>query len=367
MTCQLPAFKARLTRALISCMAAVLTTALTATNTYAVTGSDKIQSLGGGRYMSMETRATSVRGLQGLRLVGPSNLSGHVVLVTGRPDSINVEVSKVLRVDSEEIAADLNEEIRIEMRPSETVMQIEVSTPTGAPWEGSDWGVTLDLTVTIPADWDLDFDTRHFEYDLTGPFRDVNIRTEFGRVKLNKVTRLVDVRGNYTAIELSEIKGSISARTSYADIDIQRAISDVNRPAQLTNNNGPITVVGLAGALVAETEYAPIRLERIALVGSTSRVFGENAQIDMDIVEFGRAKLEIETNYAPIRVHVPTHLSARLNVAVGVQGTIRTTGLEIQTHPDLLGTQRLEGICGSGDGIIDIRSSGPSLVEISGR
>jgi hypothetical protein len=54
-------------------------------------------------------------------------------------------------------------------------------------------------------------------------------------------------------------------------------------------------------------------------------------------------------------------------VAVGSTGTIRTSGLEIQTHPNLLGTRRLEGICGSGDGIIDIRSSGPALVEIRGR
>lgn len=366
MTCQVPASRVPLTRLLPLGIAVVLALVLSAQSAYAVTGTDKIQSLGGGRYMSSETQGVSARGFKSLRLVGPSNLSGHVVLVTGRPDTVTVEASKVLRVDSEEIAAQLNDEIRVEVRPSETVMRIEVRTPTGAPWEGSDWGVTLDLTVSIPADWDLDFDTRHFEYDLTGPFRDVNIKTEFGRVKLSKVTRQVDVRGNYTAIELADIKGAITARTSYADIDIQRAISDVNRPAELTNNNGPITVLGLAGALVAETEYAPIKLERIALVGSTSRVIGDNAQVDLDIVEFGRAKLEVETSYAPIRVHVPAHLSARLNVAVGSLGTIRTTGLEIQTHPDLLGTQRLEGICGSGDGFIDIRSTGAALVELSG-
>ncbi len=365
-TSHLTDFKVRLQRTLALLVAAAIMAALPLSAVIAATGSDKIQSLGGGRYLSSESHGVSAKGLKALRLVGPSNLSGHVVLTTGKHDSITVEASKVLRVDSEEIAIELNDEIRVEMNPSESVMRIDVRTPSGAPWEGSDWGVTLDLTVSIPPDWDLDFDTRHFEYDLTGPFRDVNINTEFGRVKLNKVTRQVDVRGNYTAIELAEIKGMISARTSYADIDVQRAISDVNHPAELTNENGSITVVGLAGALVAETRYAPIRLERLALVGSTSRVMGDNAQVDMDIVEFGRARLEVETSYAPVRVHVPRHLSARLNVAVGSQGTIRTTGLEIQTHPDLLGTRRLEGICGGGDGIIDIRSSGQALVELSG-
>jgi hypothetical protein len=348
-------------------IAAVLSATLVTVNAHAATGSDKIQSLGGGRYMSAETREISVRGLNSLQLSGPSNLSGHVVIVIGRDDSLTVEINKVLRVESEEIAAELNDEIQVAFRRADSVMRVDIRTPSGAPWEGSDWGVTLDLTISIPTNWDLSFDTRHFDYDLTGPFRDVNITTEFGRVKLSRVTRRVDVRGSYTGIELAEIKGEITARTTYADIDVRRAISDVDRPAQLVNTSGPITVVGLAGALIVETHYAPIRLERISLVGSTSRVIGDNAQIDMDIVEFGRVRLEIETSYAPIRLHVPSHLSARLNVAVGNLGTIRTDGLEIQTHPDLLGTRRLEGICGSGDGIIDIRSSGSALVELSGR
>jgi hypothetical protein len=335
--------------------------------TSAATSVDKIQSLGGGRFLAAETRSLSARGLQGLRLSGPANLSGHVVVAVGREDSILVGISKVLRVESEEIAADLDQEIQVELHPSENAVRIDVRTPTGAPWEGTDWGVTLDLTITIPANWDLSFDTRHFEYDLTGPFRDVDISTEFGRVKVSKVTRHVEIRGSYTGIELAEIKGAIIAKTTYADIDVQEAISDVDRPAQLANTSGSITVKGLAGALVAETHYAPIRLERISLVGSTSRVVGDNSQIDMDIVEFGRARLEVETSYAPIRVYVPSHLSARLNVAVGSTGTIRTSGLVIQTHPDLLGARRLEGICGAGDGIIDIRSSGPALVEIHGR
>lgn len=362
----MPAYQHLLRSALLCFIAILLSASLPLADAHAATGTDKIQSLGGGRYMSAETRGMGAQGLKRLYLTGPSNLSGHVVMTVGSDDSLRVDISKVLRVESEEVAAELSDAIKVEMHAGDSAMRIDVRIPAGAPWEGSDWGITLDLTIAVPADWDLDFNTRHFEFDLTGPFRDVKITTEFGRVKLSKVTREVDVHGNYTAIELADVKGTITAKTTYADIDVQRAISDVNRPAELTNTNGPITVTGLAGALVAETEYAPIRLERIALVGSTSRVIGDNAQIDMDIVEFGRARLEIETSYAPIRVHVPSHLSARLNVAVGDMGTIRTNGLEIQTHPDLLGTRRLEGICASGDGMIDIRSSGSALVELSG-
>ena len=72
----------------------------------AATGSDKIQSLGGGRYMSAETQGISARGLKSLRLLTPANLSGQVVMVVGRGDSLSVEIKKVLRVDSEEMAVE---------------------------------------------------------------------------------------------------------------------------------------------------------------------------------------------------------------------------------------------------------------------
>jgi hypothetical protein len=328
---------------------------------------DKIQSLGGGRYLAAEEQSVSARGQETLRLSSPPNLSGHIVMTTDRTDSVVVNINKVLRVESAQIAADLDEEIRVDIASVDKVVRIDIHTPSGAPWEGSDWGVTLDLEITVPPGWDLDFDTRYFEYDLTGPFRDVRIATEFGRVKLSKVTRQTDVRGSYTGIELADVKGEISARTSYADLDVRRAISEVDHPVRLANSNGSITVVELAGAVVAETEYAPITLDKISLVGSTSRIMGNGAAVDFSIVEFGRARLEIESSYSPVRLQVPSHLSARLNVSVGASGTIRTSGLEIQTHPDLLGHRRLEGTCGKGGGVIDIRATGASLVEIAGR
>jgi hypothetical protein len=355
-----------LQQAALAAVIILLVSAL-APDAVAVTGLDKIQSLGGGRYLAAEEQSVSARGQEMLLLSSPPNLSGHIVMTVQRTDSVVVSINKVLRVESAQIAADLDAEIRVDITRVDKMVRIDIHTPSGAPWEGTDWGVTLDLEITVPPAWDLDFDTRYFEYDLTGPFRDVRIVTEFGRVKLSKVTRRTDVRGSYTSIELAEVKGEISSRTSYADLDVRQAISEVEHPVRLANSNGAIKVVELAGAVVAETEYAPITLEKISLVGSTSRIMGNGATVNFSIVEFGRARLEIESGNSPVRLQVPSHLSARLNVSVGNSGTIRTSGLEIQTHPDLLGHRRLEGTCGAGDGVIDIRATGASLVEIAGR
>ena len=332
----------------------------------AVTGAEGIQSLGGGRYLIGETRSVPAQGLGGMRLTGPQNLSGQVIINVGGADSVHFAINKILRVGSIEIATELDREIQVVLRPVGSLLLVNVETPRGARWEGTNWGVRLELLVDLPSGWDLDVDTRHFEFDLNGPFRDVNIRTEFGRVKVKDVARRVDVRGNYTGIELEDVKGTVQCRTAYSDLTVRRAIPAVDEPVRLTNSYGPITVDELVGTLVAETESANFELDGVSLVGGTSRIIGDNAPVHMELKEFGRARLEIQTSHAPVDLTVPRHLSAQLSMTVGTGGSIHTRGLTIQTHESLLNQQRVEGVCGSGDGIIDITGSGASAVELVG-
>lgn len=334
---------------------------------HGATDTDKIKALGGGRYLISIVQSVPASGLSSLHLSGPSNLGGHIIVSVGPPDSVRIEINKLLRVDSQNLATKLFQEINVTPHPVGSALNLDVVTPTGAMWEGTDWGITLDLTVAVPPQWDIDIDAQYFEYDLNGPFRDVSVTTKYGRVKLQGVDRRTDIRGEYTGMEVSDVKGVIDVTTSYADLRLRRAVSDPERPARLENTYGPITVSDLVGAVNTQTGSAPIRLDRISLVGSTSRVQGENVTVDADIIEFGSARLEIQTSHAPVRVNVPGRLSARLNLSVGPGGVIRTRGLLIQTHENLLGSDRLEGICGSGNGQIDIDLSGPGVIELRGK
>jgi hypothetical protein len=335
---------------------------------WGVAESDKLKRLGGGRYLTSAIEVRPALGSSSLRLSGPSNLGGHIIIVVGAPDSVRVEISKIVRVESEKAAVEVLQDIKVTARQEGSgVFSVDVVTPANAPWEGSEWGITLDLTIVVPPRWDIEIDARYFEYDLRGPFRDVKITTQHGRAKVQDVSRRVDVHGEYTGVELADIKGAIDVATTYANIDVRRVVSDPDHSVRLENSYGPISVTELVGSIVAETEYAPIRLDRISLIGMTTRLSGENVSVDADIAEFGNAKLEIQTSHSHIKVLVPSRLSARLNLSVGVGGTIRTRGLAIQTHEDLLGSGRLEGICGSGEGIIDIDASGPAVIDLRGK
>ncbi len=329
---------------------------------------DKIKRLGGGRYLVSSLQVLDASGVSTLRIEGPGNLAGHVVVTSGARDSIRIETNRIVRVQSEDMALRFLEEIKVNTRLNEGgVLSLEIITPSAAPWEGSEWSVTLDLTIVIPPRWDFESDAKFFEYDLRGPFRDVKILTQHGRARLQDVLRSVQIHGEYTGIELADIKGAVDVSTTYAKVDVRRVVCDPEKSVQVENSYGPISISELVGSVVAQTEYAPIRLDRVSLIGQPTRISGENVTVDADIAEFGSAKLDIQTSRSPVKIQVPASLSARLNLSVGSGGTIRTRGLTIQTHEDLLGSGRLEGICGKGAGVIDIDVSGPSVIELRGK
>lgn len=334
---------------------------------WGVSGREGLQPLGGGRYMAASVSALGARGLRGIAISSASNIGGQLVLTTGPGDSVRVEFSKILRAESAETASQMDRGIAVELVRSGDLVRLDIQTPSGAIWEGTDRGVTVEITMSVPANWDVRFDARFWECDLNGPFRDVVMNTEFGRVRVKNVTRRTDIRGNYTGIELSEVRGAIAARTTYADLLVHQAIPSADEPARLGNNSGAITVSELAGAVIVETQYAPISLSRVALLGATSRVYSQAAPVSIGISEFGRAQLDVRTSRSPVTLTLPRHLSARMNVSVGSGGSIQTSGLTIQTHPDQLSRTRLEGICGAGEGVIDVEASGASLVNIQGR
>lgn len=326
----------------------------------------KIQRLGGGRYMTESVREVPGGGIRLLRINGPENLGGSIVVTTTANTTARLELRKIFKVESESEAADFERDIHYELTSTGSALELQVRTRSGASWEASEQAARVEITLTIPRDWDLEIRGRFFEMDLAGPFRDVNIETEYGRIKLSNVTQKTRVVGSYTGIEMSDIKGDIVAQTSFADLVLRNAIPSAERPARLTDPNGSIVVEKLAGAVIAESENAPIFLSDVVLLGVGSSLRSANGLVKADLSEFGNAELDIQNSNGSVVLRIPKTVSARLNCSVGVGGSIQTGGFDIQTHPDLLNVDRLEGIIGTGKGLIDIDVSGPGHIGIQG-
>lgn len=348
------------------CLSALALSALIATGNVVYAQGVKIQSLGGGRYMTETVREIPIGDMRTLRIIGPENLGGSITVTTGSAQAGELEMLKIFKVGSESEAAAFDRDIQFNIKTLKEVLELEVLSRINAPWEGKEQSARVEISITIPEGWDFEFRGRFFEMDLPGPFRRADIQTEYGRIKLANVTQKTRVVGNYTGIELSKVKGDIVAQTSYADLIMRDAIPSAERPARLTDINGSIVVEKLAGAVVAESENAPIFLSDVVLLGAGSSLRATNGMIKADISEFGNAELDIQNSNGAVILRVPENLSARLNCSVGTGGSIQTGGLTIQTHANLFGMGRLEGVIGSGKGLIDIDVTGPGQIGIQG-
>lgn len=327
----------------------------------------KIQRLGGGRYMTETVQEMSAGKLKTLRVNSSGSMGGSISVSTRSGADIRLEMLKVFKVNSEAEAATFEREIGFDVQSREDVLELDVRTDRDTPWEGSEHSARVELNITLPRGWDFEFSGKFFEFDLKGPFRAVDVQTEYGRIQLADVTEALRLFGNYTAVEARNIRGDIQAQTTFADLILRDAIPSAERPARLTNQHGTIVVDKFAGAIIAETENAPIFVEDAVILGSGSTLRAANAMIRATLSEFSNASLDVRNSNSVVVLKVPKTLSTRLNCSVGTGGSITTSGLVIQTHPDLMAIGRLEGICGDGKGVIDIDVTGPGQIGIEGK
>jgi hypothetical protein len=316
--------------------------------------------------MTEAARSMPASGLSGLRITGPRNLGGEIIITAGRTDAIDLDVARVLEAGSMEAAIVFAKEIAIRLEPVAGFLRLDIDTPVDAPWEGTAWSARCDLTITIPEDWDLDIDAHHYDLDLEGPFRSASVRTEYGQVKLSDVLERTEVSGSHTAVVLKGLRGEVSASTSYSDLVAVDIIASAEEAATFGNEFGKVVIQELVGAVVVNMDYAPVVVDDAVLLGSSSRIFAKDAPVTFVVAELSDAQLEIQVDNSDAYVTLPEDVSARLNLSVGRGGIIRTRDLEVRTRSNLLSPGRLEGTCGDGEGVVDVEILGAGTIEVRG-
>lgn len=325
----------------------------------------KIQSLGGGRFMTEWQQRLPIAGVDRLRIAVSHNLGGQIVVAVTSTDTARVNVSKILRAESPAAAEVFDRAVNVRLERNGSDLRLNFDSPPGAPWEGTDFSVRCNVEILLPPNLAIDVDARHFDYDFEGPLRAVSIDTEFGLIKLRDVREKVDLRGSFTPIELTQVRGAIFAQTSYATIKVSDAIADPERAARFVNESGAIEISGIAGAFVVESSGF-IKIDDAVLVGAASRLNSRRAPVELGITEFSGAQLKIASDLGPVSVTLPSAVSARFQMSVGEGGSIRTRGVELQTHKHLLSSGRIEGTAGRGEGVVDIEVTGRGMINVSG-
>ncbi len=341
-----------------------------------------------------------------LEINTPQNLRCDIVVETHEINVVEVEYFKEARARSSAMEKRFVEliEIKLDNKAREgNGLRLRVLTPTRAPWEGSDYGVSLELKITVPHNFRINSRSSYGSIKLYGPFGGVKIDNEYGSVAIESVKGETVVKASYSQINLSDLEGAVLVeavytkiyvediiitegpaifKTSYSPVELDNiegsvkvytgngpiSASDIDAESGcviLSTSYAPITADNIAGELVCETSYQPIDLTDINFAQGRNKIETKYAPINVEIMNMGDSQLLINNTYSSINLSLASGLSARLMLAVDEGGKIHTRGFSLK--PLVIEKNRLVGIVGDGLSRIEVNIDGIGEINIEGR
>jgi hypothetical protein len=319
---------------------------------------------GNEEYTSSTQLEVSTNGAEKLHINTPDNLGGSLNLRVWDEDRCLVKFECWARADSEKKAKNFVDMIDITLEREEDFVELTLTTPHQAPWEGTNYGIKANLDIFIPKDFILKTKTFNFDLNIRGPLKEVDVDNKYGKTYVSNVSEITRLNGTYNTMDLENIQGDLEVHTTYNSI-YARDVDTKKGKASFKTIYGKIDLEGIRGQIEAETIYSPIYATDISLLGGVNRIQTVYSKIDLEFEQIEDSELYVKNTYGNINVSVPEDLSARLTLTVDRGGTIHTTGILIA--PTVLKKTRLEGICGQGESKLEMNIDGIGKIYIEGR
>lgn len=306
----------------------------------------------------------SAKGASEFRLITPANLGGQVYLEVWDEDDCMVKFKIWARANTQEEAKEFTDMVELELDREEEVVDLKLTTPHPAPWEGSNYGINATLYIFIPHNFTVKTKTQAFDLDITGPTPTLNIENQYGKIQVSDVSEETRISSTYGQVDVENIRGALNIETSYNSISVRNADTD-DEKAFLKTSYGKIDVEKFKGQLEASTVYSSIDASDITLLDGRNEFKTVYSKIDLDITEMKDAQLYVQNTYGNVNLVAPNDLSARLKFTVGRGGKIIARGIIIR--PTVLNQTTLEGICGKEESDIEVDINGIGQIQLEGK
>jgi len=306
----------------------------------------------------------STKGAKELHIYAPNNLGGSINLQVWDEDNCLVKFECWARANTEKKAKNFVNLVDLDLDRDEDLVELRLTTPHPAPWEGTNYGIKANLDIFIPEDFILKTKTFSFDLDIGGPLQKVDIENKYGKTYVKDVTENTKIVGPYNKVEIENIQGDLNVRTTYNSI-YARNVDTKKGKASFKTIYGKIDLEDIRGEIDAETIYSPIYASDISILGGVNNIQTVYSKVDLELEEIEECELYVKNTYGNINVTVPEDISARLVLAVDRGGKIHTTGILIT--PTVLKKTRLEGICGQGKSKIEIDIDGIGKILLEGK
>ncbi|MGB8656436.1 MAG: DUF4097 family beta strand repeat-containing protein [Candidatus Zixiibacteriota bacterium] len=315
-------------------------------------------------YVTTSEAKTSAKGVTEFHLTVPFNLGGKINLQAADSGVCRVKLECRAKANSKEKARKFTEMVDLDLEREEESVTLSLTTPKGAPWEGTNYGIKVTLDILVPPDITVETKTSGFDLNVDGPLKGVDVENMYGDVRLKDVSGETSVNAGYGEVNAEDIRGSLDIQTSYNSISLVD-VKTAGGQASLKTTYGNINLEKFTGQLEASTVYSSIYGSGLTLDGGTNEIKTVYSKIDLQFDEIRGGELYIKNTYGNINLVTPKNLSAKVTLSVGRGGKISTKGILIK--PQVLEETRLEGTCGEGESDVEVEISGIGQISLEGR
>ncbi|HHI02358.1 MAG TPA: hypothetical protein ENL22_02415 [candidate division Zixibacteria bacterium] len=341
-----------------------------------------------------------------LEIRTPQNLRCDILVETHAKNTVDIEYRKWARAKSLDRGKRFVNLIEIQLDDKSRDKQglrLKVLAPTKAPWEGTDYGIGLDLDIKVPENFIINSHSSYGAIELIGPFKGTEVYNEYGSIEIENVKGALVVKASYSQVELLDIEGTVLIETqyegisgedititdgpgifetSYGPVNLKKIIGSVEAytgygpinvsdidagtgSIVLTTSYSPVKAENITGEIICKTSYGPINMENIRLTGGMSKIETKYAPINIAINNINDTQLLINNIYNSINVFFESDISAKLLLAVDEGGKIHTQGFSIK--PITMDKTRLVGIVGDGRSKIELNIDGIGEINIKSK
>jgi len=154
------------------------------------------------------------------------------------------------------------------------------------------WNVdmSIDVQITIPAEFDVDVETSHGDLDMEDLEGRLHLLTSHGNVELESVTGdLIWVKSSHGDIAATLLRSDqVDIQTSHADIEI---IAVYSNEFNATTSHADVEVGHLEGETAVTTSHGDIN---VSLVGDKAATFNtQHGDVELHIDEDASADLDL--------------------------------------------------------------------------
>jgi hypothetical protein len=165
-----------------------------------------------------------------------------VVIVNRAPGKVDVKAAKEGEVT---VDVDLKEPEDIESNISQegntvTVRCRALIHPFSWPRYITSGGPRADITVSVPAEADLDVEASFDQVAVTGVKGSMKVETSVARITLENLEGTMDIDGKTGLIELRSVSGTINVDSTTGPVTLE----NVNGTVSVRNTTGPIRFTG---------------------------------------------------------------------------------------------------------------------------